>query len=119
MIVHTSPIRGGWRRLKIERHLDHAAAPAVLDEIIRAAKGGCPNLLIDLDSVDSADDHGIAALAAAIGRVRRVRANTRIAVLAHSAELADAVARALPEPGVEICRDPSAVGRATIEVSAA
>jgi anti-anti-sigma regulatory factor len=119
MIVHSSPIRGGWRRLKIERHLDHAAAPAVLDEICRAANGGCSNLLIDLDSVDSADDHGIAALAAAIGRIRRARTNTRVAVLVRSAELADALAHSLPESGVEICRDLSAVGCETFEVSAA
>jgi anti-anti-sigma regulatory factor len=119
MIVHSSPIRAGWRRLKIERHLDHAAAPTVLDEIVRAASDGCPNLLIDLDSVDSADDHGIAALAAAIGRIRCMRARTRIAVLTRSAELANAIADALPVSGVDICRDPSAIGRATINASAA
>jgi anti-anti-sigma regulatory factor len=119
MIVHSSPIRGGWRRLKIERHLDHAAAPIVLDEIVRAASDGCPNLLIDLDSVDSADDHGIAALAAAVGRIRCMRAKTRIAILARSVELANAIAHALPGSGVDICRDPSAVGYATIAVSAA
>jgi anti-anti-sigma regulatory factor len=119
MIVHSSPIRGGWRRLKIERHLDHTAAPAVLDEIVRAVSGSCSNLLIDLDSVDSADEHGIAALAAAIGRVRRIHAKTRIAVLVRSSELADAVAHAIPDSGVEICRDPIALDRSTIAVSAA
>jgi anti-anti-sigma regulatory factor len=119
MIVHTSPIRGGWRRLKIERHLDHVAAPAVLDEVIRAANDGCPNLLIDLDAVDSADEHGIAALVAAIARIRRMRANTRIALLVRSSELADAVAQALPASGVNICRDPSTVGCAITDISAA
>ena len=119
MIVHTSPIRGGWRRVKISRHLDHTAAPAVLDEIVRAVGGSYPNLLIDLDSVDSADEHGIAALAAAIGRVRRIRATTRIAVLARSAELADAIGHAVPDSGVEICRDPTALACATVAVSAA
>jgi len=105
--------------LKIEQHLDHVAAPAVLDEVMRAAHDGCPNLLIDLDAVDSADDHGIAALVTAIGRIRRMRGNTRVAVLVRSAELADAVTRALPVSGVDICRDPSAVGCSITEVSAA
>ena len=119
MIMQSTSVRAGWRRLKIERHLDHIAAPAVLDEVVRAAGDGRLSLLVDLDAVDAADNHGIAALASAVRRVCKIRPGMRIVVLAHRAELADAVARALPGGEAEVWREPRAHACTSAAVPAA
>jgi|SRR5450755_811138 anti-anti-sigma regulatory factor len=86
----------GWRSINVEHQLDRTAAPMVCDALIHAAAGEESNLLIDLEAVDAADGQGIAALIAAVRRVRVEHPSVRVAVLAHRALLADAFERKLP-----------------------
>jgi anti-anti-sigma regulatory factor len=105
MMMHIASTGPGWRTLKIERQLDVIAAPKICDELISAATREESHLLIDLDAVDAADEPGVAALIAAVRRVRAEHPRIRIAVLAHRTLLADSLVRNLPASIAEIYRD--------------
>ncbi|HEY7980710.1 MAG TPA: STAS domain-containing protein [Candidatus Eremiobacteraceae bacterium] len=105
MMMHMAFAGPGWRSLKIERQLDLVTAPTIAGAVLAAVAGTKSNLLIDLDAVDAADDLGIAALIAAMAKVRADHPSMRLAVLACRALLADSIVRDLPAGTAEVYRD--------------
>jgi hypothetical protein len=105
MMMHTASAGPGWRFLRIERQLDLIAAPTVASALLAAVAGTESNLLIDLDAVDAADELGVAALIAAMTRVRVDHPSMRLAVLACRSLLADSIVRDLPAGTAEVYRD--------------
>ena len=105
MMMHIASAGPGWRSLKIERQLDFIAAPMICIALLSAAAGEESNLLIDLDSVDAADEPGIAALIAAVRRVHADHPRLRLAVLAHRSLLADSFVRDLTADIAQVYRD--------------
>ena len=105
MMMHMAYAGPGWRSLKIERQLDLIAAPTIAGALLAAVAGTDKNLLVDLDEVDAADEFGVAALIAALGKVRVDHPSMRLAVLACRALLADSIARDLPAGTAEVYRD--------------
>src|ERR1700681_540332 len=105
MMMHMAAAGPGWRSLKIERQLDLIAAPTISGAPLAAVSGTGSNLLIDLDAVDAADDFGIAALIAAMVRIRIDHPSMRLAVLACRPLLADGILRDLPGGTADVYRD--------------
>jgi hypothetical protein len=119
MMMHMAPAGPGWRSLKIERQLDLIAAPSVASALLAAAAKTETNLLIDLDAVDAADHHGVAALVAAMVRIRFDHPSMRLGVLACRPLLADSFVRELPAGTAELYRDRHAADAAIATRTAA
>ena len=105
MMMRMASAGPGWRTLKIERQLDLIAAPAIAGALFAAMAGTKSNLLIDLDAVDAADEFGVAALIAAMAKVRADHPSMRLFVVACRALLADSIVRDLPAGTAEVYRD--------------
>jgi anti-anti-sigma regulatory factor len=105
MMMHMAPAGPGWRSLKIERQLDLIAAPTIAGALLAALAGTELNLLVDLDEVDAADEFGVAALIAALNKVRVDHPRMRLAIVACRALLADSIVRDLPAGTAEVYRD--------------
>ena len=95
MILHDIPISAGLALLKIEGELDFAGAPAVQSALAKAADDrAVARMVIDLGDVTTADDRGIASLAAAVRKAVALHPSLRVIAVAPDTSLAGALSKA-------------------------
>jgi anti-anti-sigma factor len=86
------PAGQGLALLKIDGELDFAGAPAVRTELLRASAEHQVNwLVIDLADVTTADDKGIASLAAAVRSLAQRQPELRVVAVTRDRQLASAL----------------------------
>lgn len=104
MILQTLPAGSGWRLFKIEDQLDVVSGPIVETAIAHVAEEGARSLLIDLEAVRTADESGVAALAAGVRQFARLNPHARVAFVVRNKWLVDALRRQDFSTAVEFFR---------------
>jgi len=104
MILQTLPARSGWKLFRIEGQLDFASGPMVQMALGHVADEGSGNVLIDLEDVKTADEPGIASLAAGVRQLQARNPRARIAFVARSRWLADALSRTRETANLDVFR---------------
>src|SRR5690348_17837696 len=95
MILHDIPVTAGLALLKIEGELDFAGAPAVRSALAKAVDhAAVARMVIDLGDVTTADNRGVASLAAAVRQAVARHPALRVIAVAPDSSLAGALSKA-------------------------